>query len=150
LFKPTFADAATSDDGPYGRSWRFSQVGYRFRSPDVHEASAATVARCAAQADPVEERQVGVRVYLPNLEQKRPPDLALFVIRPGKVNPEAGKTPLQTFVVITGASSGLGAEAARHLAKAGAKLAHGARRLDRLEALPKELSVGQDQVVGPT
>ncbi len=34
-------------------------------------------------------------------------------------------------VVITGASSGLGAETARHLAGQGAKVVVGARRLDR-------------------
>lgn len=41
--------------------------------------------------------------------------------------------------VITRASSGLGAETARHLVEAGAKVALGARRLDRLEALAREL-----------
>jgi NADP-dependent 3-hydroxy acid dehydrogenase YdfG len=45
-------------------------------------------------------------------------------------------------VVITGASSGLGEATARHLANQGAKLVLRARRLERLQHLADELSLG--------
>ena len=45
-------------------------------------------------------------------------------------------------VVVTGASSGIGAALVRTLAAAGARVTMGARRLDRLEALTRELGDG--------
>jgi NADP-dependent 3-hydroxy acid dehydrogenase YdfG len=50
-------------------------------------------------------------------------------------------------VVVTGGSSGLGEAAARLLAQQGAKIVLGARRLDRLQALARELDLGDDAVV---
>ncbi len=50
-------------------------------------------------------------------------------------------------VVITGASSGLGEAAARLLSRGGAKLVLGARRVERLQALAKELSLGDGAVL---
>ncbi|WP_395944413.1 SDR family oxidoreductase [Brevundimonas sp.] len=49
-------------------------------------------------------------------------------------------------VVITGAGSGLGAETARHLVRAGARVVLGARRLDQLQVLADELGIDQDAI----
>ena len=50
-------------------------------------------------------------------------------------------------VVITGASSGLGEAAARHLSALGATVVLGARRVHRIEALARELEAGRHKAL---
>lgn len=50
-------------------------------------------------------------------------------------------------VIITGASSGIGYATALALAKAGAKIAAGARRIDRLQILQKEIQDGNSDIL---
>ena len=57
----------------------------------------------------------------------------------------SGKT-----IVITGASSGMGAAAARHLAGRGAAVVLGARRSDRIEALAAEIARAGGRATPPT
>ncbi|TIU46429.1 MAG: SDR family oxidoreductase [Mesorhizobium sp.] len=58
--------------------------------------------------------------------------------------------PLDKTVLITGASSGIGAGIARELGAAGAKVMLGARRTDRLEALAEEITAhgGEARISG--
>src|SRR5262249_42998767 len=51
-------------------------------------------------------------------------------------------------VVITGASSGIGASTAKLLARQGAKVVLGARRKDRIDAVVQEISAAGGQAIG--
>jgi len=62
-----------------------------------------------------------------------------------------GATNIDSKVVaITGASSGIGERTAKLLAQGGAKVALGARRRDRIDALAKEISASGGKAVGFT
>lgn len=61
--------------------------------------------------------------------------------------PNASQDLTGRVALVTGASSGLGARFARVLARAGAKVALTARRVDRLEALAEEIRAGGGEAV---
>jgi NAD(P)-dependent dehydrogenase (short-subunit alcohol dehydrogenase family) len=61
--------------------------------------------------------------------------------------PNASQGLTGRVALVTGASSGLGARFARVLARAGAKVALTARRVDRLEALAEEIRAGGGEAV---
>jgi NADP-dependent 3-hydroxy acid dehydrogenase YdfG len=50
-------------------------------------------------------------------------------------------------IVVTGASSGLGEASVRSLARSGAKIVLGARRIERLEAIARDLGLDRDAAV---
>ena len=56
-------------------------------------------------------------------------------------------TTSKTVIAITGASSGIGEAAARHLAARGASVVLGGRRTDHLDAIAGELRTGNAEVV---
>jgi NADP-dependent 3-hydroxy acid dehydrogenase YdfG len=51
-------------------------------------------------------------------------------------------------VVITGAGSGIGEGAAKHLAEQGAKVVIGAQRWDRIDAVVKEITATGGKAIG--
>lgn len=60
------------------------------------------------------------------------------------------RPPIRRRILITGASSGIGAELARQYAAAGANLALAARRTDRIDALADELRAAHPQITVAT